>query len=292
MDTQGEVANINVVTSDNQTVSFSATTPTAVKTPVAFAFVPPIVAHDVQIDMLTATAGVWMEEARWDFDEYPEIIEEYTPIMELGGPDNKFMQGIKLIADTSDVSVAFQVLYDGGQTGPTFSGTFNGKQTLVFSWTPFLAHDIQLVPQADARIWWGGVGQGVSEWVYQPFPEAADLWQTELTSMGGVGWQHLRMINVEYISTATATLSFVVDYGNGSIAPASITIPSSGGLQTELKLTPTYNKWKLISFQIVSTSPITVFQEGMEVWTRSWGSSAAYEKQKPFAGPSSSGAIL
>jgi hypothetical protein len=292
MDTKGVSATINIATSDGGSVTFTATTPAAVKTPMAFAFVPPIIAHDVQIQVQTATAGVWVEEARWDFDPYPEIIPEYTPIMEVGGVDNKFVQGVKLIADTANIPVTFQVLYDGGQTGPTFTGTFNGKQTLVFSWPPFLAHDIQLVPQGNARVWWGGVGQGQSEWCFQPFAESSRLWQTELTSLGGVGFQHLRLINVEYISTASATMSFVVDTGNGSYAPAAITIPSSGGTQTKWFTQVSPNKWKIISFKVTSSAPITIFQEGFEIWTRSWGSSSEYSKQKPFAGPSAPGAIV
>jgi hypothetical protein len=385
LDTKGLSASLTVVSSDGDSVSFSATTAAGVKTPVGFAFIPPIVVHEVQIRM-NSSAAMWPEESQWDFDPYPEIIPEYTPIMEvggagakyfrgltltadtanipvsfqilydggqigpvftdafngkqtkafaftpfvfhdiqivpqanariwiaesqwhfdsypeltaeytpimeIGGPDNKFVQGCKLIADTANLPVVFQVLFDGGQTGPSFTGTFNGKQTIAFSWTPFLAHDIQLVPQSNARIWWGGIGDGVSEWCFQPFPEASTLWQTELTALGGFGWQHLRLINLEYISTASATLSFVVDTGNGSIVPASITIPSSGGTQTKLKITPTYNKWKLISFGITSSAPITVFQEGLETWTRSWGSAGEYNKQKPFAGPSAPGAIV
>jgi hypothetical protein len=48
----------------------------------------------------------------------------------------------------------------------------------------------------------------------------------------------------------------------------------------------------LISFKVVSSAPITIFQEGFEVWTKSWGSTGEYNKQKPFAGPSNSGAIV
>lgn len=292
MDTQGQPAIINIVTSDGATVQFTANTPGAVKTPVAFAFVPPIVAHDVQINMLTSTAGAWVPEARWDMDAYPEIIPEYTPIMEIGGPDNKFMQGIKLIADTANQPVNFQILYDGGQAGPTFTGAFNGKQTLIFSWAPFLAHDVQLVPQADARIWWGGIGDGVSEWVYEPFAEAATTWATEITAMGGTGWQHLRYINIEYNSTTPITLEFTVDTGNGSIAPSTLIIPSSGGTQTKLKLTVTYNKWKLLGISATSSQAFYLMKEGMEFYIRSWGSSGAYRVEHPFGGPTNTGASV
>jgi len=291
LDTRGSVATLNVVTSDGQTVPFSATTHEAQKTQVAFAFTPPIVAHEIQIQM-QSNAGMWAEEAKWIFDPYPEITPEYTAIMEIGGPDNKFVQGVKLIADTANVPVAFQVLYDGGQIGPTFTGTFNGKQTLVFPWTPFTAHDIQLVPQSNARIWWGGVGQGVSEWVYEPYPEAANLWQTELTDFGGEGWQCAYYLNFEYISTAPITLTFTADSGNGSIAPATVLLPSSGGKQTkfETKLSP--NKWKLLGVTASSSSNMTIFKEGFELWVWSWGSDGGFRRERPFGGPSASGAIV
>jgi hypothetical protein len=390
MDTQGVTAEFRIATSAFTGVNFFATTPAAVKTTFSYAFTPPVIASEVQIRCLTATAGAWFEEARWDFDKYPEIIPEYTPIMETGGagakyfrgmtltadtanvstsfqilydggqtgpvitgtfngkqtlafafvpfvfhdiqlvpqanariwieeskwhydeypeltpeytpimeisgPDNKFVQGMKLIADTANLPVTFQILFDGGQTGPSFTGTFNGKQTLVFSWPPFLAHDIQLVPQAAARIWYGGIGQGASEWVFKPFPESTTNWTTELTSMGGIGWQHLRDLNVEYNSTTPITLAFTVDTGNGSIAPATLTIPSSGGTQTKQKILVTFNKWKLLGFSATSSAAFNLFAEGFEGRIRSWGDvgpfriSGPYRITHPAGGPSAGGA--
>ncbi len=290
LDTNGAVANFTVVTSDGGSVSFSATTPAAKKTVVSFAFVPPIVAHDVQLQM-NSNAAVWTEEIRWDFDPYPEIIPEYTPIMEVGGVDNKFVQGIKLIADTANIPVTFQVLYDGGQTGPTFTGTFNGKQTLVFSWPPFLAHDIQLVPQANARIWYGGIGQGESAWQYQPFPEMASNWTTEITALGGKGWQFLRYMDIPYLSTSAITITFTVDTGNGSIAPQTIILPSSGGTQTKSFTQLTPNKWKLIGFSATSSARFALWLPDVEVIVRSWGvDNGSFRVEKPFGGLSSPGA--
>jgi hypothetical protein len=292
MDTDGSSAVVNIVTSDGATIPLaSTTTPSGVKTQVAFAFDPPFVAHELRF-VPQNPVGLWSEEAKFEFDPYPEIIPAYTPIMEVSGDDNKFVQGVKLLADTGNLPVTFQVLYDGGQTGPTFTGTFNGKQTLIFSWTPFLAHDIQLVPQANARIWWGGVGQGESEWVSQPFSEAATIWQTELTSQGGVGWQHLRYINIEYISTNPITLTFLTDSGNGSIAPSTITVPSSGGTQTKLKITVSPNKWKLLSVGATSSTSFYLMTEGMEFYCRSWNSSESYRVEHPFGGKTSGGAEL
>ena len=150
---------------------------------IGLSFNPPFVSH---IGRIVSSDGVLWRRGpeqgwtlQWLSDPYPELTRERTPIMEIHGPDNKFVQGVKLIADTANEPVTFQVQYDGGQTGPSFTGAFNGKQTLVFAWTPFVAHDIQLVPQSAARVWWGGTGQGQSEWVFEPFPESASLWQTE-----------------------------------------------------------------------------------------------------------------
>jgi hypothetical protein len=242
---------------------------------------------------MNSNAAVWTEEIRWDFDPYPEIIPEYTPIMEVGGVDNKFVQGVKLIADTANIPVTFQVLYDGGQAGPTFTGAFNGKQTLVFSWPPFLAHDIQLVPQANARIWYGGVGQGESAWQYQPFPEMAANWTTEITALGGKGWQFLRYMDIPYLSTSAVTITFTVDTGNGSIAPQTITLPSSGGTQTKSFTQLTPNKWKLIGFSAISSAPFALWLPELEVIVRSWGvDNGGFRVEKPFGGPSSPGASV
>lgn len=288
MDTDGQAAVVNIVTSDGQTIALpSTTTPSGVKTQVAFAFDPPFVAHELRF-VPQSEAGLWAAEARFDFDQYPEIIQEYTPIMEISGPDNKFVQGLKLIGDTANQAVTFHVLYDGGQTGPTFTGTFNGKQTRIFSWVPFLAHDIQLVPQANARIWWGGIGDGISEWVFQPFAESASNWTTELTALGGVGWQHLRYLNIEYISTTAITITFTVDTGNGSIAPNTITIPSSGGTQTKFFTQVSDNKWKLLSMSATSSAAFNLMADGCEVWVRSWGvDTGKYRRATPFGGPMS-----
>jgi len=285
MDTQGSLASFNVVTSDGGSVNFTATTPGAAKTPVSFAFVPPIVAHDVQIQMLTATAGAWVEEARWDFDAYPEIIPEYTPIMEIGGPDNKFVQGIKITADTANIPVTFRILYDGGQLGPLLPATaYNGKQTKVYSFTPFLAHNVQLVPQANARIW-----VGESEWVTQPFAEAATNYQTEFSAQGMTGWEHTREMNLAYLSTASLTLTLT--FGpESNLAPIVLTVPSSGGVQTKVKVTIPANKYKLISYGVTSSAPFYLFANDCEAKVKQWGSSGPYAVIKPFGGPNSLGA--
>lgn len=270
MDTNGTAATFTVITSDGQTVNYSATTPSAQKTQVSFAFVPPIIAHEVQIQSLTKTA-VWDQEIRWDFDPYPEIIPEYTPIMEINGPDAKYMQGIKIICDTAGQNVPFQVLYDGGQLGPTLVANANGKQTLVFSFDPpFIAHDVQIVPQGNMRIWTAD-----SEWVSSATPDAGLTWYTQLSALGGQGWQHIREMNVCYSATAAVTMTLRFDPG---AVPASIviTLPSTGGVESKTKVTIPANKFKLASVSLVSTAPVRVFGTDFECKIKSWGSTDSY----------------
>src|SRR5208337_3128445 len=248
------------------------------------AFDPPFIAHEVRF-VPQNPVGLWPEEAKWEFDAYPEIIPEYTPIMEIGGPDNKFVQGIKITADTANIPAQFQILYDGGQTGPLLPATaYNGKQTKVYSFTPFLAHDLQIYPLANARIW-----VGESKWVYQPFAEAATAYQTEFSAQGMNGWEHTREMNLSYTSTSALTLTLT--FGpEANLAPIVLTLASSGGVQTKLKVTIPANKYKLISYGVTCSAPFYLFANDCEAKVKQWGSSGPYAIIKPFGGPNSLGA--
>jgi hypothetical protein len=303
MDTAGAAATFRVQTSDGNAVTFTATTQIAVKTPVPFAFIPPLVVHDVQLQC-ESNAGLWTDEVRWFFDSYPELIPARTPIMELSGPDNKFMQGIKIVADSAnnfvgDVNgqpVQFQILFDGGQIGPTLeSRIFNGKQTQVYSFNPpFNAHDLQLVPLQPVRIWLPGMGGddslGESSWVFQPSPDSATTWATEASSFGLYGWCFIYQINLAYISTTPVTLTVTTDQGVFTLSyPPSTAGPT---VPSKVLMKCPRNKWKVVAFAATSTSAFSLWQELTEVWIRSWGETSEFHKINPFGGPSSPAATI
>jgi hypothetical protein len=204
-----------------------------------------------------------------------------------------FCQGILVEADTFGATKVFQLQDSDTLAFHTLNEVgagvaFNRQSIKAFSCTtPFVAHLVRVTTDDGVpwRVWNNQI-------VAQPFPEATQLWQTELTALGGEGFQHLRLMNLDYICTAPITLSFAVETGNGSIAPAMITIPSSSGTQAKLKLTPTFNKFKLLSFSASCSAPMYLFLDGLECWLRSWGSSSSYRKMRPFAGPSSPGAVV
>lgn len=231
------------------------------------------------------------------FTFFPEATQDRpTSWEDCGTAGNKFIQGLLLEANSFGKPKAIQVqrsddfaVFTPNESPVTF--TNQSIKALTFT-PPFLAHQVRIIT-TDGVLWRHGPDLGWRcNWSYQPFPESTVEWATELTALGGIGWQHLRLMNLEYISMAPILLSFVVDTGNGSIAPVSITIPSSGGTQTKTKLTMSANKWKLISFKASSTAPMNLFLEGLECWVKSWGSAGEYRKLKPFGGQSSPAAEL
>ena len=202
-----------------------------------------------------------------------------------------FIQGIVVEANTANLTKVFQ-LQDSDTLGfhalnEVGAGVaFNKQSVKAFSCTPFLAHSVRVVTTDGVpwQVW-------KTQLAFSPFPESTMNWQTELTAANGVGWQHLRQLNVEYLATSPVTLTFAVDSGNGSIAPASITIPASA-TQTKLILPVTANKWKLISLKAASMTSFNLFVEGMEMNARSWGSPDAYRVEHPFGGASKMEAVV
>ncbi len=104
-------------------------------------------------------------------------------------------------------------------------------------------------------------------------------------AIGGKGWQTLGpVLIVEYSSTSSITLTgYAVDVNNGSYAPSAITIPSSSGALTKLKLVCGTSKWKLLWFQFTSTVQFQLNLEGFVVQVKDWGATGAYREVQPFA---------
>jgi len=112
---------------------------------------------------------------------------------------------------------------------------------------------------------------------------------TVLTAgIGGVGFCHAFEITCEYQAATTATLSFVAaDTGNGSYAPAPITLPATNGNITKFTTKVSPNKWKLLQWQFQSNDPILqVNLEGSAMAIKTWGSQGVYENVNPFSGSS------
>jgi hypothetical protein len=104
-------------------------------------------------------------------------------------------------------------------------------------------------------------------------------------AIGGRGWNHAYEMTMEYSAQATATLSFIAaDEGNGSYAPASVTLPSTGGAPTKYTFPLGPNKWKWLQIELQSSDPDADFYlEGTAIAIKSWGIEDSYQLVNPFA---------
>jgi hypothetical protein len=225
-------------------------------------------------------------------EPYPEnTYDRATPWVDFEAA--KFVQGYSIMADSFNVPKFFQLESGDDHSLHSFveipggGVAFNEPMRKVFSCVPFVCHSLRRV--TDDGVAWRVFNE---EPIFQPYPEMQENWTTELTSLGGVGWQHLREMNIAYLSTTAITLTFSVDSGNGSIAPVTVTIPSSSGTQTKLKVVPTYNKWKLLGFTFTSSAPFALWLPDLQLKIRSWGEVSAYRVDKPFGGESSPSAAV
>jgi hypothetical protein len=218
----------------------------------------------------------------------PEGVQDRpTDFDDAGTPGAKFVQGFILECDTFGLPKAFAVenCDDGSLHIPNESPvTSTGQKIIPFTFTPpFVAHSMRLI-STDGVPWrrWG------LNWVVSPFPESVVEWQSEFTSHGLLGWQHVRELNIAHISTADMELTIVPDVGD----PIVVEVPNSGGLQVKTKVTVFANKAKLFSYRLSSSAPFRVFEPDIEVKVKQWGSESGYEIVKPFGGPSAAKALV
>jgi hypothetical protein len=234
------------------------------------------------------SAGNILDLWQPDWINLPESTQDRPTDWDDGGTTgNKFVQGMILEADTFNVPKLVQVQRadDLSILTPNEAPiTYNKQSIKPLTFTPpFVAHSFRVV-STDGVPWrmWG------VKWIYQPFPESTVEWQTEFTSHGMPGWQHLREMNIAYLSTTALTLTLNFDQW----PTITLTIPSSNGAQFKYKTPIPANKWKLISYGITSTAPFYLFKDQCEAKVKPWGSSGPYSIITPFGGPEQLGAVV
>ena len=104
-----------------------------------------------------------------------------------------------------------------------------------------------------------------------------------IKDLGGMGWNHVREMNIPY--TSTTTLALLLTFDNGAVPQSlSLTLPSSGGKPSKLKVTMPPNKWKQCEGWISSATPFLLRDTDLEMKVKSWGSAEGYRVVKPFSG--------
>lgn len=103
-------------------------------------------------------------------------------------------------------------------------------------------------------------------------------------AIGGVGWQTMYEVTVEYSAATSITLTFVPsDVNNGSYGPGAINLPATVGGSTKYTFKVGANKWKWMSFQFQSTdTKFEVFLQGFAIEVKNWGDQGAFRPVNPF----------
>lgn len=122
--------------------------------------------------------------------------------------------------------------------------------------------------------------------IYQPsiIPEDDDIYDRLsyhflFSSLGMVGWGHLREMNLAHISTTDLTVVLTFDQW----PTITLTVPNSGGNQIKTKVTVPANKFKLIDCYVFSSQPFKMFGSDVVFKIGAWGRSEGYAPLKPLA---------
>lgn len=247
-------------------------TPAGIKTPHPIAFTTPFIAESLQIKPTpfannnVGAARIWWNEARWDFDAWPELIPEASAWINLGTPGAKYLRGAVIPMDTGGNNVTINFISsDGSNVSLAANTAANVKTPVAFAFTtPLIGHEFQLVPSASnsVRIWWEEV-----KWNYDPWPELtteASPWM----DLGTPGAKYLRGCVVP-MDTAGAPASLVFtssDNGNNhSLGPFTTTTSEKTAVAFAFT-TPLIGH----DFQLVPSAPIRVWYEEIRWDTDLW----------------------
>ena len=226
---------------------------------------------------------LWDEEVQWIFDQYPELAAIDTPIQNCGTDNLKFVQGIRLTADTGGLPVDIDVLGDGGVLQTTIqAATHNGQETVPYSWTPFFAHNLQLVPHGPCAIW----NAGQLDWVFEPVPDKAAVWTTPAMSFGIEGFIVMDDSLVFASAGGLGDLYITTQLENSvtvTTGPFLVGAASQSEFKQRISLPPL--KSRLFQFTVLSLPEfnIQVYKQDIEVRVRAWNDPGGnFTAMRPF----------
>lgn len=246
----------------------------------AYAIEPPVSCREMRLN--PTDGNEWeLHQVRWIWDDYPEFSTIRTPIFNLGTPDAKFIQGVKLTGDSANANRQIQIYFDGGQSGPNLPATaWNGKDVKVFprpgtTGFPFIAHVLQLLASDRMSIF-----LDETEWIWEPLPDFSTLWQTQETDHDLPGYHYLRDARIAYQSDPAAVapevLAIKTEYGT-----LNYNLPASANF-TRLYLPLAAQKAKWRNYTVTSTLGVRLFVKDTAFRIGGWGRSGPWTEVRPF----------
>lgn len=231
---------------------------------ITYFFAPPFVSHMARYEPQDTVNWRYFG-IEWIKDAWPELSQHYSAWINMGTPEAKFIQGAVIPLDTNGNNTSIVIQNAGGNTTTISANTTAGQKTPVpFSWTPFIGHEVQLIPSGPVRIW---VDEIV--WVFEPTPEVAAKWITQWTALGSKGYKTVPRIEFAYASNSNVTLT--VESFDGASAN-NVTLPSTSGVMNKVLVTPTFNKGTLYRLSATSNNnDLQVYQNDCIVFRADWG---------------------
>lgn len=235
----------------------------------------PLIHYNLALMLSGVGCNVYLYEWQPSYLPLPEITSSRPTDWQTGGALHyKYVQGIRLHANTFGSLKILQVQYDGYQNGPVIPVNMNGEQTIPISFqTPFKCHMMRLVPVDDTP--WEVFPD--SEWIFEPEPEPAAYWISQPTALGQNGFLHAREMWVPYAAPGSSVFSVIVD-GGTPVTLATLSSSTSPSKQYVV-LPPLKGKyWQWTA----SGTGLQIYENDLEVLVKSWGSTGPYQRVKPF----------
>lgn len=284
METGGQPGTVNLWGDDADTnYNWTKTTENLKKTGKVLDLPAPFVAHEIQFSTKT-NCRIWPGEVKVDFDPWPEMSTDVSSFTDLGYQGSKFFQGIVFSAETGGQPRQITVNSDCGTsvTLPVVQTPSGCKNTFAFSFSPcnnppsepFIASQVQIVPDGDIRIW-----NDETRYVWEPEPELVATYQTQPTDHDMATWHHLRDCFIAYrggsgaptlyIQTEYGTESYLLDYVGPNVYTRCYRV-----------LKPQKAKWR--SYRVEGCGLIRLYIKDCAVRVKEWGSTGPYVSAQPF----------
>ena len=186
----------------------------------------------------------------------------------------------------------FNIESDGGTVRATaLTVTNKVKETTPFSFaTPFIANNVRVIPTDSNQGWLYGV-----EWVFEPMPEEAVLWETQETTFDLPGYIHARDMWIAVSSNASFSLDITIKFNNG----VNTILRNIGGVSGEASTSDQMKKFYLdlpankgvgykfkiesvVTDSILIAPPVRLWVRDTEVRVKPWGHAGSYLIVKPF----------
>jgi hypothetical protein len=220
----------------------------------------------------------------WIFEPWPDAVARDSFFSDLGYTGAKFMQGMVVPMETGGNPVTFQVNSDCGQSvtmGPVSTPNLC-KNDIPFSFgpcnnspsDPFIAHQIQIVPNSPARIWYDKI-----KWIWEPEPELVATWMTQPTNHDFPTWHHQRDCFIAYRGgSGTPTLYITTEYGTDAY-PLDPVTPNQY-VRCYRVLRPQKAKWRY--YRVEGCGLFRLYIKDCSVRVKEWGSTGPYVSAQPF----------